>query len=120
MQKCLQTSGLLVPPKRRQLLDYVSVVPMKPLDDDEVPTDSLTRELQRLTEKFLDDQVSALKVKVERILNGNICQGFHGHKSHMVPSESGSQPHVIKCVDEHKYVCCTPCLQFKMHHICSV
>lgn len=39
-----------VPPKRRQLLDYVSVVPMKPLDDDEVPTDSLTRELQRLTE----------------------------------------------------------------------
>lgn len=109
-----------VPPKRRQLLDYVSVVPMKPLDDDEVPTDSLTRELQRLTEKFLDDQVSASKVKVERLFNGNIRQGFHGHKSHMVPSESGSQPHVIKCVDEHKYVCCTPCLQFKMHHICSV
>lgn len=36
---------------------------MKPLDDDEVPTDSLTRELQRLTEKFLDDQVSARKSK---------------------------------------------------------
>ena len=93
---------------------------MKPLDDDELPTDSLTRELQRLTEKFLDDQISASNVKVERILNGNIRQGSHGHKSHMVPSESGSQPHVIKCVDEHKYVCCTPCLQFKMHHICSV
>ena len=86
---------------------------MKPLDDDELPTDSLTRELQRLTEKFLDDQVSASNVKVERILNGNIRQGFHGHKSHMVPSESGSQPHVIKCVDEHKYVCCTPCLQIR-------
>ena len=67
---------------------------MKPLDDDEVPTDSLTRELQRLTEKFLDDQVSARKSK--------------WRESSMVTSVKvsmdTSQPHVIKCVDEHKYV----------------
>lgn len=62
----------LSPSTRRQLLNNVSAVPMKPLDNDEVPSDSLTTELQRLTEKFPDNQVDALKVKVQRILNSMV------------------------------------------------
>ena len=107
----------LEPSKRKLLLDKVSAVPMKVVDD--IAGEPLKTKLQKLNAKFPDDQVTALKFKVERILNGNIREGFHGPKSRIVPSESGSQPHVIKCTSEHNYVCCTPCLQFQMHSICS-
>ena len=105
----------LDPPTRKQLLENVSALPMKTLE----ASQTLSKEFQKLAAKFSDDQVSAMKSKVERILDGNIRQGFNGHKSRLVPSESASQPHVIKCLGEHNYVCCTPCLQFQMHNICS-
>lgn len=52
-------------------------------------------------------------------MNGNVHGGFHGPKSRILPSESGSRLHLIKYTSEHNYVCCTPCLQFQMYSICS-
>lgn len=60
----------LEPSKRKLLLDKVSAVHMKVVDD--MPKEPLKKELQKLIAKFADDQVTTLKFKVERILNVNL------------------------------------------------
>ena len=104
---------------RKQLLAKVTDVPMKTVSINKVQDNSLSKEVPRLGAKFSEVLVDALKAKAERLLNGNIRQGFNGPKSRIIQSESGNQPHIVTCVNDHKYVCNTPCLQYKMHEICS-
>lgn len=47
---------------------------------------------------FLPSEVSALKTKVARILDGNIRVGFSGPKSRIVCSYAGEQPHLVSAV----------------------
>ena len=68
---------------------------------------------------FLPSEVSALKAKVARILDGNIRVGFSGPKSRIVCSDSGEQPHLVSAVSNHKYKCDASCLQFRARKVCS-
>ena len=54
-----------------------------------------------------------------RILDGNIRLGFSGPKSRIVSSDSGTQPHVVSAVSNHKYTCDASCMQFKSRKLCS-
>ena len=54
-----------------------------------------------------------------RILDGNICLGFSGPKSRIFSSDSGTQPHVVSAVSNHKYTGDASCMQFKSCKPCS-
>lgn len=54
-----------------------------------------------------------------RILDGGIRLGFSGPKSRIVSSDSGTQPHVVSAVSNHKYTCDASCMQFRSRKLCS-
>lgn len=62
-----------------------------------------------LSVSFLPSEVSALKAKAQRILNGNIRFGFSGPKSRIVCSDSGLQPRSVLAVGSHGYKCDSSC-----------
>ena len=57
---------------RKQLLAKVTDVPMKTVSINTVQDNSLSKEVPRLSAKFSEVLVGALKAKAERILNSNI------------------------------------------------
>ena len=69
---------------------------------------------------FLPSEVSALKAKVARILDGNIRVRFSGPKSRIVSSDSGEQPHLVSVVSNHKYKCDASCVQFRARKVCYI
>ena len=72
-----------------------------------------------LSVSFLPSEVSAVKAKVQSILNGNIRFGFSGPKSRIVCSDLGLQPRSVLAVGSHSYKCDSSCMHFKSHKICS-
>ena len=75
--------------------------------------------IEQLSVSFFPSEVSALKAKVARILDGNIGLGFSSPKSCIVSSDSGTQPHVVSAVSNHKYTCDASCMQWKSCKLCA-
>ena len=96
-------------------LDRVSALPLQVSHENGPSLDKM----DKLKETFTSNHVEAMKTIVKRITNGNIRQGFSGPKSRLVPSESGSQPHVITCPARFNYMCSDSCIQFKSQLIYS-
>ena len=103
--------------ERTLFLKKVSTLPLKVHNNE--PQRSVVDDIDKLNTAFEESHVAAIKVKVQRILNGNIRHGFNGTKSRLVSSETGHQPHVILCPGLHRYVCGTPCFQYQAYKICS-
>ena len=103
--------------ERTLFLKKVSTLPLKVHNNE--PQRSVVDDIDKLNTVFEKSHVAAIKVKVQRILNGNILHGFNGMKSRLVSSETGYQPHVILCPGLHRYVCGTPCFQYQAYKICS-
>lgn len=100
--------------EREKYLTKVSALPLiSPRSKDPLEP------IGQLSVSFFPSEVSALKAKVARILDGNIRLGFSGPKSRIVSSDSGKQPHVVSAVSNHKYACDASCMQFKSRKLCS-
>ena len=101
--------------ERKKYLNKVSDLPLIPLHTRKNPLEPI----DQLSQAFLPSEVSAIKAKVERIVDGNIRLGFSGPKSRIVCSDSGTEPHLVSAAGIHKYTCDTSCMQFKSRKICS-
>ena len=85
--------------EKNEYLNKISDVPVMTPSMANDPLEAV----ELLSVSFLLSKVSALKAKVQRILNGNIRCGFSGPKSHIVCSDSGLQPHSILAGGCHGY-----------------
>ena len=104
----------LAPKDREDELKRISNIPLR------VEKNADLAKMDILKEIFNSNQVEAMKVKVKRILGGNMRQGFNGPKSRILPSESSDDLHVILCTANlYSYTCSTPCIQYKTRNICS-
>ena len=101
--------------ERKKYLNKVSELPLISLQTRK----NLLEPIGLLSQAFLPSQVSSMKAKVERILDGKIRLGFSGPKSRIVSSDSGTEPHLVSAVGIHKYTCDASCMQFKSYKICS-
>lgn len=101
--------------ERKKYLSKVSDLPLISRNSRAAPL----QPIGQLSVSFLPSEVSALKAKVARILDGNIRLGFSGPKSRLVSSDSGTQPHSVSAVGIHKYACDSACMQFKSRRVCS-
>lgn len=70
--------------ERKKCLDNISEMPLIVSK----MTPDLLKPVDQLSTRFFPIEVSALKSKVQRILNGNIRLGFSGPKSRVVCSDS--------------------------------
>ena len=102
--------------ERKKYLNKVSEVPLISLHTRK----SLLQPIGLLPQAILVSEVSSMKVKVERILDGKMrLIGFSGPKSCIVSGDSGTEPHSVSAVGIHKYTCDASCMQFKSYIICS-
>ena len=91
-----------------------TAIPLELLLDD--ATDNL-ESINRLNDILTLGSLAHIKIKVRRLLQGGIRQGFSSPKSRVVQSESSEIPHVVTFTGTlYK---CDGCLNYKTFEICS-